>query len=311
MTILVIADHDHLSLKSATLNTITAAQSFGADVHVLIAGHNAQSAADEAARYTGISKVLLADAESLKNFLPEIMSDVIISIAKNYTHILAPATSFGRNILPRVAGLLDLQQISDVIEITAPNTYKRPVYAGNAIVTVQSIDPIQLLTIRGTAFASAVTGGSAIIETIAPPSAPPLSKFESAELTQSARPELTAAKIVVSGGRGVGSADNFKSLIEPLADSLGGAIGASRAAVDSGYAPNDYQVGQTGKVVAPQLYIAVGISGAIQHLAGMKDSKTIVAINKDPDAPIFAVADLGLVGDLHALVPELISKLKA
>lgn len=311
MTILVIAEHDHHSLKSATLNTITAAQKLGADVHVLIAGHNAKAAADQAAQIKGVTKILHTDSPSLQNFLPEIVADIIVTIAKNYTHILAPATSFGRNILPRVAGLLDLQQVSDVIEITPPNTYKRPVYAGNAIVTVQSMDSIQLLTVRGTAFAAAKTGGSALIETLAAPTTTPLSLFVSQELTKSERPELTAAKIVISGGRGVGSAENFKALIEPLADTLGGAIGASRAAVDSGYAPNDYQVGQTGKVVAPELYVAVGISGAIQHLAGMKDSKTIVAINKDPDAPIFAVADLGLVGDLHALVPELIAKLKA
>lgn len=310
MTILVIAEHDHHSLKSATLNTITAAQKLEMDVHVLVAGHNAKEAAEQAAKIKGVTKILHTDSAHLQNFLPEIIADIIVTIAKNYTHILAPATSFGRNILPRVAGLLDLQQVSDVIEITPPNTYKRPVYAGNAIVTVQSMDSIQLLTVRSTAFAAAETGGSALIETLAAPTTAPLSQFVSQELTKSERPELTAAKIVISGGRGVGSAENFKTLIEPLADTLGGAIGASRAAVDSGYAPNDYQVGQTGKVVAPELYVAVGISGAIQHLAGMKDSKTIVAINKDPDAPIFAVADLGLVGDLHALVPELIAKLK-
>jgi electron transfer flavoprotein alpha subunit len=310
MSILVIAEHDHNNLKSATLNTITAAQKCGSDIHVLVAGHNAGGAVAAAQKCAGVAKVLHADSQQFAHFLPENLAQTIADIAKNYAYILAPATSFGRNILPRVAGLLDVQQISDVVEIVSGDTFRRPVYAGNAILTVQSSDAIKLLTVRGTAFGACAQDGSASIETITPSSIPNRAEFVSQELTKSERPELTSAKIVVSGGRGVGSADNFKSIVETLADTMGAAVGASRAAVDSGYAPNDYQVGQTGKVVAPELYVAVGISGAIQHLAGMKDSKTIVAINKDPDAPIFAVADYGLVGDLHALVPELTQKLK-
>lgn len=309
MSILVIAEHDHSHLKSATLNTITAAQKCGSDIHVLIAGHNASGAVSEAQKCDGVQKVIHADSAHFAHFLPEALASFVASIASSYTYILAPATSFGRNVLPRIAGLLDVQQISDVIEIVSSDTFRRPVYAGNAILTVQSSDAKKLLTVRGTAFAACGQSGSAPVETVNA-SGETLSEFVSQELTKSERPELTSAKIVVSGGRGVGSAENFKSIIETLADTMGAAVGASRAAVDSGYAPNDYQVGQTGKVVAPELYVAVGISGAIQHLAGMKDSKTIVAINKDPDAPIFAVADYGLVGDLHALVPELTQKLK-
>jgi electron transfer flavoprotein alpha subunit len=310
MTILVIAEHDHASLKSATLNAITAAKKCGDEIHLLIAGSNASAAVAEGASINGVSKVLHADDVMFAHHAPEALADFILTIAKNYSHILTPATSYGRNILPRLAGLLDVSQISDVMEIVSPDTFRRPVYAGNAILTVQSSDAIKLITVRGTAFASASKGNSAPIETLNVSNVKSLSEFVGQELTKSERPELTAAKIVVSGGRGVGSADNFKSIIEPLADALNAAVGASRAAVDAGYAPNDYQVGQTGKVVAPELYVAVGLSGAIQHLAGMKDSKIIVAINKDPDAPIMAVADYGLVGDLHTLVPELTAKLK-
>lgn len=309
MSVLVIAEHDHSSLKSATLNAITAAQKCGGDVHVLVAGRNAGGAASDAQKCTGVAKVLHADSDQFAHLLPEALASFIADLAKNYKYVVAPATSFGRNVLPRVAALLDVQQISDVIEIVSADTFRRPVYAGNAILTVQSSDAIKLLTVRGTAFSACAQDGAAPVEAVTS-SATNLSEFVSQELTKSERPELTAAKIVVSGGRGVGSAENFKSIIETLADAMGAAVGASRAAVDSGFAPNDYQVGQTGKVVAPELYMAIGISGAIQHLAGMKDSKTIVAINKDPDAPIMAIADYGLVGDLHQIVPELMQKLR-
>lgn len=309
MAILVIAEHDNASLKPATLNTIGAATKIGGDIHVLVAGTGCDGAAKAAATVAGVAKVLTVDATHHAHALPENLAPVIAAIAGNYSHILAPATTMGKNLLPRVAGLKDTQQISDVIEVVSTDTFKHPVYAGNAIATVQSSDALKLLTIRATNFDPvAATGGSASIEAIDGGSDTGQAKFVSQELTKSARPELTAAKIVVSGGRGMGSADNFK-IIDALADKLGAAVGASRAAVDSGYAPNDYQVGQTGKVVAPTLYIAVGISGAIQHLAGMKDSKFIVAINKDAEAPIFQIADYGLVGDLFQIIPELTSKL--
>lgn len=308
MTILIIAEHDHTTIKPATLNTIGAAAKIGGDIHVLIAGHNCDGAAKAAANIAGVTKVIQADSPSLEHFLAENIAPIIVDLSKQYSHILAPATTFGKNILPRAAALCDSQQISDIIEVISADTFKRPVYAGNAIATVQSTDSIKFITVRGTNFdAAPASGGNAAIEKITISASSNLSNFISNEVTKSERPELTAAKIVVSGGRGVGSAENFK-IIEALADKLGGAIGASRAAVDAGYVPNDYQVGQTGKVVAPDLYIAVGISGAIQHLAGMKDSKVIVAINKDPDAPIFNVAEYGLVADLFEAVPEMEKK---
>ena len=307
MSVLVLAEHHQGQLKPSTLNTVTAATKLGGDVTVLVAGNNVGAVADAAAKIVGVTKVVGADSPALDHALPENVAPVLANLAKSYAYILAPATAFGKNILPRVAGLLDVQQISDVIEIVSADTFKRPVYAGNAIATVQSSDALKLLTIRTTAFDPAAQGGSAPIEKIDGGVAS-ATKFVGAELTQSARPELTAATIVISGGRALGSAENF-GLIEKLADKLGAAVGASRAAVDAGYAPNDYQVGQTGKIVAPSLYVAIGISGAIQHLAGMKDSKVIVAINKDPDAPIFQVADYGLVADLFEAVPELTSKL--
>lgn len=309
MSILVIAEHDNAGIKSATLNAVSAALKLGDDVHVLVAGHNSSGAVTQAASIVGVKKVLHADHASLAYHMPEPIADLIANLSAGYSHIIVAATTFGKNVLPRVAGLKLVQQISDVIEIISADTFKRPVYAGNAIATVQSSDALKLLTVRTTNFDPAPnSGGNASIEAVTVTGGSEVAKFVSQELTKSARPELTAAKIVVSGGRGVGSADNFK-IIEALADKIGAAVGASRAAVDSGYAPNDYQVGQTGKVVAPQLYVAVGISGAIQHLAGMKDSKIIVAINKDPDAPIFQVADYGLVADLFQAVPELTEKL--
>lgn len=309
MSVLVIAEHDHVSLKPATLNAVTAALKLDADVHVLVAGSNAGDAARQAAAVAGVKKVLHSDAPAYAHHLPENVAPLVAGISGNYSHILAAATTYGKNILPRVGGLKDVQQISDVIEIIDASTFKRPVYAGNAIATVQSSDSLKLITVRTTGFdPAAASGGSAAVEALAAGSESGQSSFVGQELTKSERPELTAAKIVVSGGRGVGSAENFK-IIAALADKLGAAVGASRAAVDSGYAPNDYQVGQTGKVVAPALYMAVGISGAIQHLAGMKDSKTIVAINKDPEAPIFQIADYGLVADLFEAVPELTGKL--
>jgi electron transfer flavoprotein alpha subunit len=308
MTALVIAEHDNASLKASTLNTVTAASQCDADVHVLVAGHNCDAAAAVAAQIAGVSKVIVADNATFANGLAENVAAQVLSIAKQYTHVLAPATAYGKNILPRVAACLDVGQISEITKVDAPDTFERPIYAGNAIATVQSIDSIKVITVRATGFDAAAAGGSAAIEKIDAVADSGKSNFVSRELAKSDRPELTAAKVIVSGGRGIGSAESFK-ILEPLADKLGAAMGASRAAVDAGYVPNDWQVGQTGKIVAPQLYIAVGISGAIQHLAGMKDSKTIVAINKDAEAPIFSVADYGLVADLFEAVPALVKEL--
>jgi electron transfer flavoprotein alpha subunit len=308
MTALVIAEHDNASLKASTLNTITAASQCAADIHVLIAGHNCDASAAAAAQIAGVSKVIVADNAAFADGLAENVAAQALSIAKQYTHVLAPATAYGKNILPRVAACLDVGQISEITKVDAPDTFERPIYAGNAIATVQSIDPIKVITVRATGFDAAAAGGSAAIEKIEAVADSGKSNFVSRELAKSDRPELTAAKVIVSGGRGIGSAESFK-ILEPLADKLGAAMGASRAAVDAGYVPNDWQVGQTGKIVAPQLYIAVGISGAIQHLAGMKDSKTIVAINKDAEAPIFSVADYGLVADLFEAVPALVKEL--
>lgn len=309
MTTLVIAEHDNAGLKGSTLNTVTAATQCGGDVHVLVAGSNAGTAAAEAAKIAGVSKVLHADAAHFADGLAENVAEQVLAVAAGYSHILAPATAYGKNILPRVAAKLDVSQISEITKVDAPDTFERPIYAGNAIATVQSTDAVKVITVRTTGFdAAAATGGSAAVETISAVADSGKSAFVSREVAKSDRPELTAAKIIVSGGRGMGSADAFK-VLEPLADKLGAAMGASRAAVDAGFVPNDWQVGQTGKIVAPQLYIAVGISGAIQHLAGMKDSKTIVAINKDPEAPIFSVADYGIVGDLFEIVPQLVAEL--
>ncbi|VVD94739.1 electron transfer flavoprotein subunit beta [Pandoraea pneumonica] len=310
MSILVIAEHDNQSIKAATLNTVTAALQCGDDVHVLVAGSNAKAAADAAAQIAGVKKVLLADAPYFADGLAENIADEVVSIAGNYSHILATATAYGKNIAPRVAALLDVAQISDITKVDSADTFERPIYAGNAIATVQSADKVKVITVRSTGFdPAAATGGSAAVESVAATPDAGLSQFVGREVTKLDRPELTSAKIIVSGGRGLGSGENYTKVLEPLADKLGAALGASRAAVDAGYVPNDYQVGQTGKIVAPQLYVAVGISGAIQHLAGMKDSKVIVAINKDPEAPIFSVADYGLVGDLFTVVPELVSAL--
>ena len=308
MSALVIAEHDNVSLKGSTLNTITAATQCGGEVHVLVAGHDCQAAAQAATQIAGVTKVLVADAAHFANGLAENAATQALAIAKNYTHILAPATAFGKNILPRVAAKLDVGQISEITKVDSPDTFERPIYAGNAIATVQSTDAIKVITVRTTGFDAAGAGGSAAIENITAVADSGKSAFLSREFAKSDRPELTAAKVIVSGGRGLGSGENFK-ILEPLADKLGAAMGASRAAVDAGYVPNDWQVGQTGKIVAPNLYIAVGISGAIQHLAGMKDSKTIVAINKDPEAPIFSVADYGLVGDLFEAVPAMVKEL--
>jgi electron transfer flavoprotein alpha subunit len=306
MPALVIAEHDHKTLKPATLNTVTAAVKLGQPVTILVAGYNCASAAQAAAAITGIAEVLQADDAAYDHFLAENMGTLVAKLAKDFTHVLAPATSIGKNFMPRVAALLDVAQISDIIAVESADTFQRPIYAGNAIATVQSKDAIRVITVRATNFdAAKPTGGTAPVKKIEPAGDSGLSTFVSAELSKSARPELTAARVIVSGGRALGSGEEFKKLLEPLADKLNAAIGASRAAVDAGYVPNDYQVGQTGKVVAPDLYIAIGISGAIQHLAGMKDSKVIVAINKDGEAPIFQVADYGLVGDLFQLVPEL------
>ncbi|MFP3643015.1 electron transfer flavoprotein subunit alpha/FixB family protein [Paraburkholderia steynii] len=307
---LVIAEHDNHSIKAATLNTVAAAQKIGGDVHVLVAGHNAQAAADAAAKIAGVAKVLLADAPQLEQGLAENVEATVLSIAKNYSHILAAATAAGRNVTPRIAAKLDVAQISDITAVDAPDTFERPIYAGNVIATVQSSDPVKVITVRTTAFdAVAAEGASAAVEKLEAAADSGLTQFVGREVTKLDRPELTSAKIIVSGGRGLGSGENYTKVLEPLADKLNAALGASRAAVDAGYVPNDYQVGQTGKIVAPQLYVAVGISGAIQHLAGMKDSKVIVAINKDEDAPIFSVADYGLVGDLFTVVPELASSI--
>ena len=305
MTILVIAEHDHQSLKAATLNTVTAASKIGGDIHILVAGSNCGGAAQQAASLQGVSSVKVADAAHYQNQTAENLTALVIAQAGNYSHILAPATTFGKNLLPRVAALLDVAQISEITGVESADTFIRPIYAGNALATVQSADKIKVITVRSTAFDAAMSGGSAAVEAIAAANDTNQTTLTNRELTKSERPELGAAKIIVSGGRGLGSGENYHKLLEPLADKLGAALGASRAAVDAGFVPNDYQVGQTGKIVAPQLYIAIGISGAIQHLAGMKESKVIVAINKDPDAPIFQVADYGLVGDLFELVPQL------
>ena len=310
MTALVIAEHDNATIKAATLNTVTAAAACGADVHVLVAGENAQAAAQAAAQLAGVAKVIHADGASLKDGLAENLAAQVLQIAGNYSHILFPATAGGKNVAPRVAAKLDVAQISDITKVISADTFERPIYAGNAIATVQSGDSVKVITVRTTGFAAApATGGAASVEAIAAVADSGKSRFVGSEIAKSDRPELTAAKIIVSGGRALGSAEKFNEVITPLADKLGAAIGASRAAVDAGYAPNDLQVGQTGKIVAPQLYIACGISGAIQHLAGMKDSKVIVAINKDPEAPIFSVADYGLEADLFTAVPELVRAL--
>ncbi|HRH90059.1 MAG TPA: electron transfer flavoprotein subunit alpha/FixB family protein [Rubrivivax sp.] len=310
MTSLVIAEHDHGTLKGATLNTVTAAIACGGDVHVLVAGHNASGAAQAAAAIAGVAKVLHADAASLAEQLAENVAAQVLAIAGNYSHLLFPATAHGKNVAPRVAAKLDVGQISDATKVVSADTFERPIYAGNAIATVQSADAVKVLTVRTTGFdAAAASGGSAAVESVAAAADSGLSSFVGAEIAKNDRPELTAAKIIVSGGRAMGSSDKFNEVLTPLADKLGAALGASRAAVDAGYAPNDWQVGQTGKIVAPQLYIACGISGAIQHLAGMKDSKVIVAINKDPEAPIFSVADYGLEADLFTAVPELVKSL--
>ena len=307
MTALVIAEHDNTHIKGATLNTVTAAAACGGEVHVLVAGANAAAAAVAAAQISGVSKVLHADAAQLADGLAENLAAQVVAIAGSYSHILFPATASGKNTAPRVAALLDVAQLSDITKVISPDTFERPIYAGNAIATVQSTDAKKVATVRTTGFdAAAATGGSAGVETIAAAADSGKSAFVGREVTKSDRPELTAAKIIVSGGRALGSNDKFMEVLTPLADKLGAALGASRAAVDAGYAPNDWQVGQTGKIVAPQLYIACGISGAIQHLAGMKDSKVIVAINKDPEAPIFSVADYGLEADLFTAVPELV-----
>ncbi|WP_164962311.1 electron transfer flavoprotein subunit alpha/FixB family protein [Rubrivivax sp. JA1026] len=310
MAVLVIAEHDNATVKGATLNTVTAALACGGDVHLLVAGENAGAAAQAAAQIAGVAKVLHADGAALAHGLAENLAAQVVAIAKDYSHVLFPATAGGKNVAPRVAALLDVAQISDATKIVSADTFERPIYAGNAIATVQSADVIKVITVRTTGFdAAAATGGSAAVESIAAVADAGLSVYVGSEIATSDRPELTAAKIIVSGGRALGSSDKFNEVLTPLADKLGAALGASRAAVDAGYAPNDWQVGQTGKIVAPQLYIAAGISGAIQHLAGMKDSKVIVAINKDPEAPIFSVADYGLEADLFAAVPELVAAL--
>jgi electron transfer flavoprotein alpha subunit len=309
MAILIIAEHDNQSLKAATRNAVTAASKLGGEVHVLVAGAGCAAVADAAAKLAGVAKVRLADAPHYADQLAENVAALIVAHAAGYTHIVAPATANGKNTLPRVAALLDVAQISDITGVQAADTFVRPIYAGNVMATVKSSDAVKVITVRGTAFEPATDGGSAAVETVAAAADAGVSKVVSREITKSERPELTAAKIIVTGGRGMGSGENYHKLLEPLADKLGAALGASRAAVDAGFVPNDYQVGQTGKIVAPQLYIAIGVSGAIQHLAGMKDSKVIVAINKDPDAPIFQVADYGLVADLFAAVPELTSSL--
>jgi electron transfer flavoprotein alpha subunit len=305
MTTLLIAEHDNAHLKDATHKALSAAQALGAPVHVLVAGSDARAAAEAAAKLQGVDKVLLADAEAYAHQLAEPTAALIVSLAGAYDALVAPATTTGKNVMPRVAALLDVMQVSDIIKVVAPDTFERPIYAGNAIQTVQATDAKKVITVRTAAFPAAGEGGAAAIETVNAAADPGTSSFKGEEIAQSERPELTSARIIISGGRSLGSAENFTKYIEPIADRLGAAMGASRAAVDAGYAPNDWQVGQTGKVVAPDLYIAVGISGAIQHLAGMKDSKVIVAINKDEEAPIFQVADYGLVGDLFQILPEL------
>jgi len=309
MSILVIAEHDNAVVKASTLNTIAAAQAIGGDIDVLVAGSGCGAAAEAAAKLAGVAKVRVADAAAYADQGAENLSELIVANAAGYSHILAPATTFGKNVLPRVAATLDVAQISDIIGVVSPDTFKRPIYAGNAIATVQSADAVKVITVRTTAFEPVAASGAASVEAVGAAADTGLSKLVGRELTKSERPELGAASVIVSGGRGVGSGENYHALLEPLADKLGAALGASRAAVDAGFVPNDYQVGQTGKIVAPQLYVAVGISGAIQHLAGMKDSKVIVAINKDEEAPIFQVADYGLVADLFEAVPELTAAL--
>ena len=309
MTSLVIAEHDNASIKGATLNTVTAAAQLGGDVHVLVAGHNAQGAAAAAAQIAGVAKVLHADGESLGHGLAENLAAQVLALAGGYSHILFAATAAGKNVAPRVAAKLDVAQVSEISKVISADTFERPIYAGNAIATVQSTDATKVITVRATGFDAAAQGGSAAVEAIAAVADAGSSRFVKSEIAKNDRPELTAAKIIVSGGRALGSAEKFNEVITPLADKLGAAIGASRAAVDAGYAANDLQVGQTGKIVAPQLYVAAGISVAIQHLAGMKDSKVIVAINKDPEAPIFSVADYGLEADLFAAVPEMVKAL--
>ncbi len=314
MTILVIAEHDHATVRQTTLNTVAAAASIacleGTDIHVLVAGHDAQGAAQAAANIAGVSKVLLADAPQLEAGLAENVAATVLNVASDYSHLMWAATVSGKNVAPRIAATLDVAQISEITAVIDADTFERPIYAGNAIATVRSTDAIKVITVRTSSFeAVSAIGGSARIEAVEAAPDAGISAFVGREVTKLDRPELTSARAIVSGGRALGSSDNYKALLEPLADKLGAALGASRAAVDAGYVPNDYQVGQTGKIVAPQLYIAVGISGAIQHLAGMKDSKVIVAINKDPEAPIFGVADYGLVGDLFEIVPELVERL--
>ncbi len=310
MSALVIAEHDNQTIKGATLNTVTAAAQCGGDVHVLVAGHNAGEAAKAASQIAGVAKVLHADGEHLAHGLAENVAEQVLALASGYSHILFPATPSGKNIAPRVAAKLDVGQLSDVSKIDSPDTFERPIYAGNAIATVQSGDAVKVITVRTTGFdAAAAGGGSASVDTVDPAAASAKVKYLGSEIAKLDRPELTAAKVIVSGGRALASAEKFHEVLEPLADKLGAALGASRAAVDAGYAPNDWQVGQTGKIVAPQLYFAIGISGAIQHLAGMKDSKVIVAINKDAEAPIFSVADYGLEADLFVAVPELVKSL--
>jgi len=309
MAILVIAEHDNAALKAATLNTVTAAARLGGEIHVLVAGSGCGAVAEAAAKLAGVAKVRVADAPHYEAQTAENVAALVVGVvaseAAGYTHVLAPGSSFGKNVAPRVAALLDVAQVSDIVAVESADTFVRPIYAGNAMATVQSADPVKVLTVRATAFEAAGQGGSAAVEPLAAGPDLGVTRLVSRELTKSERPELGAAKIIVSGGRGLGSGENYHKLLEPLADKLGAALGASRAAVDAGYVPNDYQVGQTGKIVAPELYVAIGVSGAIQHLAGMKDSKVIVAINKDPDAPIFQVADYGLVADLFEAVPEL------
>jgi electron transfer flavoprotein alpha subunit len=309
MALLLLAEHTNAALNGATAKALTAAKAIGGDIHVLVAGHQCRPAAEAAAKLDGVSKVLVADAPHLANALAEELAALIVPLMKSYDAVVAPATATGKNVMPRVAALLDVMQISDITKVLAPDTFERPIYAGNALQVVQSAEAKKVITVRTAAFAAAGEGGSAAIEDITPPPALGLSSFVGAALTKSDRPELTAAKIIISGGRGMGNGENFKKYIEPIAERLGAAMGASRAACDAGFVPNDLQVGQTGKVVAPELYVAVGISGAIQHLAGMKDSKIIVAINKDAEAPIFQVADYGLVADLFQALPELEAEL--
>jgi electron transfer flavoprotein alpha subunit len=310
MSVLVLAEHDNRSVKKSTLSTVAAAQRIGGEIHVLVAGHDCGEAAKAATGIAGVAKVLHADAKALDDEIAENVAALLVQLAGGYTHLLAPATSNGKNVMPRAAALLDAQQISDIVAVEGPDTFVRPIYAGNALATVQSKDPIKVITVRTTAFdAVSAAGGSAAVEPLAAPADSGLSAFVGREEAKSERPELISARVVVSGGRGLGSGENFK-LLEPLADRLNAAMGASRAAVDAGFVPNDWQVGQTGKIVAPDLYVAIGISGAIQHLAGMKDSRVIVAINKDEEAPIFQVADYGIVGDLFKVVPELVEELK-